>query len=190
MLTKEEFSKRLKQALDAKEMKQSYLADQAKTSAANISNYIRGAAFPPLDSLVEIAKVLNISLDWLCDLERNEDKAAPKTLGDVARVFSSMLYWDTVEFSNMTRTEEIFCGDPYEGGRLVEQETTYPAIIFIDGDIQKFISDLRTMQELKKQGTIDYNLFSRWLNDRLLALDKISIDTQEPLYSLDEPLPS
>ena len=189
MLTKEDFSKRLKQALDSKEMKQSYLADQAKTSAANISNYMRGAAFPPLDILVEIAKALNVSLDWLCDLEKFEDKATPKTLGDVARVFSSMLYWDTVEFSNITRTEEKFCGDPYEGGHLVETEITYPSIIFKDGDIQKFISDLRTMQELQKQGTIDYSLYSRWLNDRLLALDKISIDTQDPLCSLDEPLP-
>lgn len=189
MLTKEDFSNRLKQALDSKGMKQSYLADQAKTSAANISNYIRGTAFPPLDSLVEIAKVLDVSLDWLCDLEKHEDKAAPKTLGDIARVFSSMLYWDTVEFSNITRTEEPFFGDPYEGGHLVEHEIIYPSIIFKDGDIQKFISDLRTMRQLQQQGTIDYSLYSRWLNDRLLALDKIAIDTQDPLSYLDGPLP-
>ena len=164
MLTKEDFSNRLKQALDSKGMKQSYLADQAKTSAANISNYIRGTAFPPLDSLVEIAKVLDVSLDWLCDLEKHEDKAAP-------------------------RTEETFFGDPYEGGHLVEHEIIYPSIIFKDGDIQKFISDLRTMRQLQQQGTIDYSLYSRWLNDRLLALDKIAIDTQDPLSYLDGPLP-
>ena len=85
-MTREEFSIRLKQALNDKKMKPLELANKIGTSRANISNYTRGKAFPPLDTLVEIAKTLDVSLDWLCGMQK------PETISDVVYMFSEKLY--------------------------------------------------------------------------------------------------
>lgn len=184
MLDKEVFGKNLKQALQDKNMKQSELAAAIPTSEANISNYARGNAFPPIDVLSEMAKVLGVSLDWLCGVESKSEQDTCKTLGDIARVITCMLSWGTVEFSDKTIVESQFVGDPYEGGHYETIEETCPAIVFKSGEIRKFISDLLTMQKLLGDKTIDSEFYFRWRNDRIKRLDSISTNTQDLLSML------
>ena len=184
MLDKELFGKKLKQALQDKNMKQSELATAVSTSEANISNYARGNAFPPIDILSEIAKVLGVSLDWLCGVESKSDQDTCKTLGDIARVITGMLSWGTVEFSDKIVIESRFVGDPYDGGHHETIEETCPAIVFKSGEMRKFISDLLTMQKLLGNKTIDSEFYFRWRNDRIERLDSISTRTQDLLNML------
>lgn len=184
MLDKEIFSRNLKHALLEKNMKQSELASAVSTSEANISNYVRGNAFPPIDILSEMAKVLGVSLDCLCGVEEQSEKGEIKTLGDVARVITCMLSWETVEISETTVEESRFVGFSHEGGHWVDIKETYPAIVLKSGEIRKFVSDLLTMQKLIDSGTIDVDLYFRWRNDRIRVLDSISTDTQDVLTRL------
>ena len=62
MLTKEEFSSRLKTAIDRKQIKQVELAEIIGVNPANMSNYVRGKAFPPIDTLVEIRCVFRLAV--------------------------------------------------------------------------------------------------------------------------------
>lgn len=165
MLTKEEFSERLKKALQDKKMKQSELAKVIETSDANISNYIRGNAFPPLDILVEISKALNISLDWLCGTDTESGRAAtPKTLGDIARSVDEMSTWFDAEVSDDCSANTTL--GPQSG----------PGIIFIDGEIKKFLVDSIKMRQLLHDGAFDKTLFDRWMSDRLRTLDEVSLE--------------
>ena len=92
MLTKEEFAGRLKTAIDRKQIKQVELAEMIGVTTANMSNYVRGKSFPPIDTLAEIAKKLDVSLDWLCGIDRTAGESEkPKTYGDLAKVILSII---------------------------------------------------------------------------------------------------
>ena len=58
--------KNLKKARKKKGLTQQKLADLAQTTKSSISDYEKGKAAPRADTLVNIAKALDVSLDWLC----------------------------------------------------------------------------------------------------------------------------
>ncbi len=59
------FGKRLKQMLWEKEITQKSLAQMLGMTEKSISSYVRGHATPTLENLAQIAKILNISTDYL-----------------------------------------------------------------------------------------------------------------------------
>lgn len=64
-----DFSNRLKQTLDERGCTQRWLADAAETKEATISRYISGVAkSPQVDILVNIARALDVSTDYLLGL--------------------------------------------------------------------------------------------------------------------------
>ncbi len=73
------FAKRLKERRTELKMKQSELAKSAQTSAQTISSYEQADGTkrknPTLANAIEIAKKLNVSLDWLCGLADSNSKS-------------------------------------------------------------------------------------------------------------------
>lgn len=176
MITKEEFSQRLKQALDDKKMKQLELAKKVGTSRANISNYLRGNSFPPLDVLAEIAKALDVSLDWLCNLETDPQNKQPKTLGDIARglVFleksAAEIYLDT-----LTKNEQIITDHDGVSGypNYANVEVDYPFIVFTNRTLATFILDWKKIKALHDAETIDDDLYNLWIDKHIAELDSL-----------------
>lgn len=68
------FSKRLKEARQKAELTQAELAEKAGTTAATISSYesIGSIKKASLDLVINFAKALNVSLDWLCGLDERD----------------------------------------------------------------------------------------------------------------------
>lgn len=68
------FSKRLKEARQKAELTQAELAEKAGTTAATISSYesIGSIKKASLDLVINFAKALNVSLDWLCGLDKQD----------------------------------------------------------------------------------------------------------------------
>lgn len=182
MLEKEEFSQRLKEAINKKYKKQVDFADAIGASPAKLSNYVRGTAFPPIEMLPEMARVLDISLDWLCGVDKpKKAETTYRTLGDIARALVSMRIWDTVSFEEIALTETIEI-DRFEGYPQYEDVTcSYPALVFKKGEIRTFVSDWQKVRKLFEDNIIDLDFYSRWINDRFQSLDKVSVDTQDKI---------
>lgn len=63
------FSDNLKKAMAHRKVTQAWLADKANQKEATISRYVNGVnKSPQIDILVEIAKALNVSTDYLLGL--------------------------------------------------------------------------------------------------------------------------
>ena len=180
------FAQRMKRSRGRLGIKQKDLAERVGVTPQTISAYENAdvggkGKNPTLENAVEIAKALDVSLDWLCGMEHSQPKPDREmTLGDCARMISEMFSWGTVRFSEKTETDGRFVGDPYEGGQFEEFEVTYPVIMFTDGELKKFVTDHKKMHSLLDSKTIDRDLFNGWLAGRLADLDKKPCRTQLP----------
>lgn len=63
-----EFNKRLKQARDLRGFTQQNMADTLNTGLRNYQKYEQGERRPTYESLVVLAKKLNVTTDWLLGL--------------------------------------------------------------------------------------------------------------------------
>lgn len=178
MLSKEEFSSRLKAAIDRKQIRQVELAEMAGVTPANMSNYVRGKAFPPIDTLVEIAEKLEISLDELCGIANRGKDFELKTYGDVAQSVMCIIRAipleceiETIQIKEEQQVGERENVDGYGAFPVYEEvEISVPAMVFKDGEIRAFLEDLMKMQRLLKEKTFDSKFYERWINDRLQSL--------------------
>lgn len=59
------YAERLKQARKENELTQKQLADKIYIHKNMIGAYERGTIIPPFTTVIAIAKVLDVSLDWL-----------------------------------------------------------------------------------------------------------------------------
>lgn len=77
------FEHRLLEARKKKGLTQKQIAEKAGIHIASYSAYENNKKMPPIDILVKISDVLEISIDWLCN--RNNETVQVVTLGDIAR---------------------------------------------------------------------------------------------------------
>lgn len=178
MLTKDDFAERLKITLRKRGLKQSDISKATGVDVSKISNYFRGVNFPPVDVLAEIARALDVSIDYLCYGETTSN--SPKTLGDAARTIVSLYGNGYISISSSARIERIRLGnDPFEFEDLEQQtaEITFPfRVIGSENNLDKFVLDLITMEELVDAKTISWDFFKRWLDDRYRTLDEEYVD--------------
>ena len=66
------FCERLDQVLREKDLSETDLADMADILPQSVSRYISGKSVPSLLTTIKIADALDVSLDWLCGIDRNE----------------------------------------------------------------------------------------------------------------------
>ena len=69
MYNKAYFAQQLKALLDKRGINQNTLAEQLQTTEATISRYVNGIRTPNIETAVEIARVLNVSMDELCGVQ-------------------------------------------------------------------------------------------------------------------------
>lgn len=69
MYNKAYFAQHLKALLDKRGINQNTLAEQLQTTEATISRYVNGIRTPNIETAVEIARVLNVSMDELCGVQ-------------------------------------------------------------------------------------------------------------------------
>ena len=181
------FARRLKESRERSGLKQKELAEQVEVTPQTISAYEKAEVDgkgknPTLENAVEIAKVLNVSLDWLCGMDCNQSKSEREmTLGDCAKMIEDMFFWFSVEFSSLSETKTIRHGSSIDDFEFEDVTETYPAIVFKYGDMRKFIEDFRKMRSLLNGKTIDLDLYDRWLQDRIASLDQISCSIEHEL---------
>lgn len=163
------FAKRLKEIREKRGLKQVELAKILNASPQTVSAYekaeiaTKAGKNPTLESAIDIAKKLGVSLDWLCGIEDNERKN--KTYGDAAR--------DLILISKM-------CGNYFDTNRSYLREDSkeyceYPSLVIGNETLEKFISKWKEVKELLDKKTIDEGFFQPWLDKQFASLDEKSI---------------
>lgn len=77
------FGSRLNIVLRAKKMRKKDLAEMISVSDSNVSKYLYEKTYPSLPALVQIAKTLNVSTDYLLGLTSGKiEESKPKEQND------------------------------------------------------------------------------------------------------------
>lgn len=186
------FAQRMKQSRERMGLKQKDLAERVSVTPQTISAYENAdvggkGKNPTLENALEIAKALDVSLDWLCGMERSQPKPDREmTLGDCANMIVEMFFWPSVDFSSITETETVRHGFSVDDVEFENVTNTYPAIVFLRGEIRRFLEDFRKMRSLLNDKTINLDFYNRWLQDRITSLDQKPCSTQNPLVELED----
>lgn len=91
---------RLKKARNRRKLTQKMLADKVNKSVSAISSYESNVQLPPMDVLISLASVLNVSLDYLAGLD-NVEMISTKDLQPQQKEFLDLLL---SEFASPTKS--------------------------------------------------------------------------------------
>lgn len=67
------------------------LTSLTDASQSAMNGYSTGKRLPPLDVACMIAKELDVSLDWLCGIERNENGEREKKMSQLAELYEELM---------------------------------------------------------------------------------------------------
>lgn len=115
------FAKRLREALEMREMKPIDLARKTKIGKSSISTYLAGEYLPKHENVYKIARALNVNPDWLCgmsDIIDSQPFAAAKVELDKYRLLHAALRslgWEEKIFDDNGEdiTGEVLDSDNY-----------------------------------------------------------------------------
>lgn len=79
MYNAQAFGRNLQEHLSSHGIEQKWVAEKMGTSQATLSRYVTGARLPGVESLVELAQVLGVSVDYLLGIEQPASKAKLST---------------------------------------------------------------------------------------------------------------
>lgn len=149
------FVSRLKDAKEKKGITIKELADQCGVSTSAMNRYLAETSMPTLDVAINMAKALNVSLDWLCGLKSEAN--ARYTTGLVMRMLSDLLVKPTIVEDGHKFYAANFDADPGNPGELyiyIDPLNTPGSIDFQSWS--KFI-------DLYRNGTIDKTMYNAWM---------------------------
>ena len=149
------FAQRLKQVREEKKMTQKAFSEFLEIKQQTLSGYETDKISPSLEVAAEIAKKLDISLDWLCgNGDTRNLKREFKTCADVIKA----LYQMDLEV-------EIKVNDMY-----FADDSGYEYCIRINHDVfESFLPAWKKMLELFHSQTISRELYDLWINDQIRA---------------------
>lgn len=109
------FSENLSRIMESRGINQKWLADEAHTTEATISRYVNGVHKPNIDIIVDIAKALGVSVDYLLGLtsvasskeERNPEFRLLTSCYDKSSERDRKLIWGILE-EYMSPEEKTF----------------------------------------------------------------------------------
>lgn len=173
---------RIKETREKKGMKQNALASQVKIAPQTLSAYENGSKIPTLDNLINLARELDVSLDWLVWPERCFREAEENTIGNVARMIDALYSAGYITFGEM---EYSYMTEPRWNDYPEEVTINIPSIGFHSEKLSEFLKHYKKMRDLLSDKTIDNSLFQQWLEARISDLDKYMISAFSELTDDD-----
>ena len=168
------FSQRLDDAIKASGMKQIELADKIGVSQQTISSYVRAATTkkqPSLQNLVDIADVLDVSVDWLLGRSVREPQPSEDHIScmTVYKMIEDLINMTSGELT--TTKKRIYLDTAgIDGSSDGTLEKAIQVTIRVP-ELSQFLEHKGTMLALKMNGTIDRQLFTAWEDGALSKLN-------------------
>lgn len=88
MYDKRKFSAQLNELLDRRGLRRKDLAELLDTSGATVSRYTSGDRVPDIETLVEIGRILHVSIDELLGVDIPEPVAPPVDIATLTACYS------------------------------------------------------------------------------------------------------
>ena len=167
------FSDKLKKARELNGLTQTELADKAGVALTTVESYERkkDKKKPNLETALKIAKVLGVSIDWLCGYEAPTTEDAALALLTVLKKFKPI-----VEHATMNRDGEEYKAatlvfDYYAGPIRVEGHEPGEYEYWSadnNGPMIRFFDEFLSIQNVERQKLLPEELIKA-LEDKLLA---------------------
>lgn len=144
------FSKRLKEAREAKGLNQKVLAERVGVTPASLSAYEKDGKNPSLNVAAELARECGVSLDWLCGLS------------DIQGISGSLESYKDI-ISLLFRIEDS-CPQKLKITRtkINEGEKVQEIIYFADILMYEFFKEWGKMKAVFDAGMIDKEVYGLW----------------------------
>lgn len=151
------FAIRIKKLRESLKMTQKEFANTIQSTAATVSAYENITKNPSLGMIMNIAKIHNVSIDWLCGLsEKMRNDVTSKTYTDVINLF--------VEAKNIL------------GFEIDSKHTN--CITIHDRNMKQFMDDWGKMLSLLQNESIDNKLYELWLDSKKKEYENVSIENE------------
>ncbi len=177
-----EFAKRLKEIRTELKFSQREFAEKVGITAATLSAYELNQKNPSFTSIVKIADVCNVSIDWLCG---KTDKRIYNSINTYSDVFQMFIEIDDfmrgkLGWCKVYATEEYF---PDAFGNV--SEMIEKSVFLIEGNdtFTKLFKEWEKIRELYLNSTIDRELYDAWIEKKKREYD-LNID-ELPIPSSD-----
>ena len=177
------FAQRLKEARKQANLTQNELAEKVGLSTAIVSSYENPNAKqgnnPTIGNIFLIADILNVSIDWLCDTEREQKfytytdiikmlVSLDETIGICPQKIELEKYFGTQEMNDLVKFYKYdieYERMAWNTEQLGEFSFSVYALSIKDRDnkIYKFISDWWQLRTLYYNGTINEDIYRTWL---------------------------
>lgn len=155
------FVERLRLAREEKGMGLKELREAVGISQSAMSHYSTGATIPALDVADRIAKVLGVSLDWLCG--KDEISAPENSFGYIARMMMKIVY----ELRGIGVSISAYQGDYV---KLTIEES---------GPLYSFFKKNERYQEMARENEEAKEMYMAWLTGELNKMDGMEIFERE-----------
>ncbi len=178
------FGRRIKEAREKKELNQKQLAEKLGITPQALSSYETGKRLPPMETSVNIAKELDISLDWLFGLPEHSAQTEVSTLADVVDLIERISRYEPLTFdaakvtylSERNSSVQIM-GIQFDGIDLRQADYFDPdlcrhknisiskeaAILIRSEELYDYFDKRGKVMKLLDDGTLDMDFYSSWL---------------------------
>lgn len=181
------FANRLKKIRLARDMSQAELGRKTGITAATLSAYEKGLKTPNLSSAVELARALNISIDWLCG-EEYESLTIRKTNYIKFEDIANAIIWLSTNICGRIDivNNYIEVVDPDTG---VEYDTyeSVAHLIFTQKEIVELLSGLMKLKQLYDEEILSLDLYNSSVEGLINKYRDyiVNSDTKEILLDYD-----
>ena len=198
------FGRRIKEARERKELNQKQLAEKLGITPQALSSYETGKKLPPMETAVNIAKELDISLDWLFGLPERSAQMEISTLADVVDLIEKISRYETLKFDAAKVTyffkgtdSEQIAGMQFDGvdlrqkfgfedPQLYSEEYTRDistskeaAILIQNEELYDYFDKRSKVMKLVCDRTLDLDFYRSWLSGEKEKLKKHRLELPE-----------
>lgn len=195
MMNENVLGPRIKETRTKRGLTQKQFAEQIGIGSASVISYEKGAKLPPLDTVAKIAEKFEVSIDWLCGIEKSKPRKL-ETYGDILAELADIvtaLGFVGVEMGtskdDMCSLESIALETVAEGvtiGGTVRKKSRYINCIGRCGVInlrnRAFVTifeDWNKILDLYKQRIIDKTMYTAWIENRCRILNRFSLSEED-----------
>lgn len=189
LLKKESFIKNISEI--TKEMKQKEIAAIMGCTEGTMSKYLNPDKkdFPPVDKLYNLSQHFNVSVDWLIGVEKKKEPGQNLSARDICEMLIAIYNSVPFDFEEIQKTEDCADYPDSAAGELTieSRQTPYLSLYFSNwgelnkydfpfifsnyrqkaGDINAFLSRLKKINDMLKEGNLNDEMYSRLLESYL-----------------------
>ena len=193
-----EFCDNIKKIRDNNGLTQAQFASKLGLSTPTVAAWENGSKKPSFDVLIQIAKIFNVSLDWLCGISKL-DNIKIETWADIIKLIAALLSYEhldvhakidkavgTISFDRYLCDPSVFPAeahcptnkyaviDSFIGGLPIDEECPSDIeLLTFTNPIYQFIQEYQKMKALLSMDNDYSEIYNLWLEKQFEKYDNM-----------------